>query len=245
MNLPNLPADLDRAKLPRHIALIMDGNGRWAQERGLPRVAGHRKGVEVLKNILRCCRDWGIPTLTVYAFSTENWLRPHQEVDFLLVLFEQILKQELEEMCREGVKIQFIGDLSPLPPSLCAEMHRSMEATAHNQAIHFNVAINYGSRHEIVSVCRQIATKVKSAHMDPQLIDEQLIRQHLYTGEQQDPDLLIRTSGEMRLSNFLLWQLAYTEMYFTPTLWPDFNRQELHRALLEFQRRQRRYGKVC
>jgi undecaprenyl diphosphate synthase len=170
---------------------------------------------------------------------------PHQEVDFLLVLFEQILKQELEEMCREGVKIQFIGDLSQLPPSLCAEMHRSMEATAHNQAIHFNVAINYGSRHEIVSVCRQIATKVKSAHMDPQLIDEQLIRQHLYTGEQQDPDLLIRTSGEMRLSNFLLWQLAYTEMYFTPTLWPDFNHQELHRALLEFQRRQRRYGKVC
>lgn len=244
MSLAKLPTDLDRSKLPQHIALIMDGNGRWAQERGLPRVAGHRKGVEVLKDTLRCCRDWGISTLTVYAFSTENWLRPHQEVDFLMVLFEQILKQELQEMQREGVKIQFMGDLSQLPASLSAEIDRSTRATTDNTGIRFNVAINYGSRHEIVSVCREIATKVKLAHLDTESIDEALITKHLYTGDQQDPDLLIRTSGEIRLSNFLLWQLAYSEMYFTQTLWPDFSRHELHRALQEFQKRQRRYGKV-
>lgn len=239
-----LPSDLDAQKLPQHIAVIMDGNGRWAQKRGLPRIVGHRQGVAVLKDILRCCRDWGIGALTVYAFSTENWHRPHQEVDFLMVLFEHMLRQELEEMQREGVRLQFVGDLEGLPVSLQQEIVRSQMATQHNHGIRFNVAINYGSRHEIVRMCRQIAEKVKSHELDPQDIDEELIAQHLDTANHRDPDLLIRTSGEMRLSNFLLWQMAYTEMYFTETLWPDFNRHELHRALKEYQNRHRRFGKI-
>jgi len=222
----------------------MDGNGRWAKERGLPRIAGHRQGVEVLKDILRCCRNWGIQCLTVYAFSTENWHRPHHEVDFLMVLFEQMLRQELRELQREKVRLQFVGDLDALPDSLCREMHRAVQLTRHNQGIQFNVAINYGSRHEIVRMCRQIAEKVQHQQMQPQDIDENVISQHLYTANHSDPDLLIRTSGEMRLSNFLLWQMAYTEMYFTDTLWPDFGRKELYLAIKDYQSRDRRFGKV-
>ncbi|MFN3926891.1 MAG: isoprenyl transferase [Pseudanabaenaceae cyanobacterium] len=242
--MDRLPSDLDAHHLPQHIAVIMDGNGRWAQKRGLPRIIGHRKGVEVLKDILRCCRDWGIAILTVYAFSTENWHRPQQEVDFLMVLFEHMLRQELAEMQQEGVRLQFVGDLEPLPASLRQEIAHAQAVTQTNQGIRFNVAINYGSRHEIVRVCRQIAYKVQSHQLQPEDIDENLIAQHLDTANHTDPDLLIRTSGEMRLSNFLLWQMAYTEMYFTPTLWPDFNRHELHLALKEYQSRHRRFGKV-
>jgi undecaprenyl diphosphate synthase len=222
----------------------MDGNGRWAQERGLPRIAGHRRGVEVLKEVLRCCRDWGIQCLTVYAFSTENWHRPPHEVDFLMVLFEQMLRKELEELQRQKVRIQFMGDLDALPSSLYQEIDRAVRLTRHNSGICFNVAINYGSRHEIVRVCRQIAEKVQHHQIQPEDIDENVINQHLYTASHSDPDLLIRTSGEMRLSNFLLWQMAYTEMYFTETLWPDFGRKELYLAIKDYQRRDRRFGKV-
>jgi undecaprenyl diphosphate synthase len=200
--------------------------------------------VEALKDILRCCKDWGIAALTVYAFSTENWGRPAHEVDFLMVLFEQMLRRELEEMCREGVRISFVGDLESLSKPLRHEIERSQIATLHNQAIHFTVAINYGSRREIIKVCRQIAEAAKSGEIDPENIDENLFEQHLYTAGNHNPDLLIRTSGEMRLSNFLLWQMAYTEMYFTDVLWPDFSRQELHRALIDYQERDRRFGKV-
>ena len=242
--LTTLPPDLDSQRLPQHIAIIMDGNGRWAKERGLPRIAGHRKGVEVLKDILRCCRDWGIKCLTVYAFSTENWHRPHHEVDFLMVLFEHMLHQELGELQREKVRIQFVGDLEALPRSLYQEIVRAVCLTRSNLGIQFNVAINYGSRHEIVRMCRQIAEKVRLQQIQPQDIDENVISQHLYTASHSDPDLLIRTSGEMRLSNFLLWQMAYTEMYFTETLWPDFGREELHLAIKDYQRRDRRFGKV-
>ena len=242
--LQTLPPDLDRQRLPQHIAVIMDGNGRWAKQRSLPRIAGHRQGVEALKDILRCCKDWGIAALTVYAFSTENWGRPAHEVDFLMVLFEQMLRRELEEMCREGVRISFVGDLESLSKPLRHEIERSQIATLHNQAIHFTVAINYGSRREIIKVCRQIAEAAKSGEIDPENIDENLFEQHLYTAGNHTPDLLIRTSGEMRLSNFLLWQMAYTEMYFTDVLWPDFSRQELHRALIDYQERDRRFGKV-
>ena len=236
-----LPDDLDPRCLPNHVAVIMDGNGRWANRRGLPRVAGHRQGAKVLKELLRCCKDWGIKALTAYAFSTENWRRPTSEVDFLMVLFEKMLRKELKEMHREGVRIRFIGDLSELSPSLQKEIKRAMDETAHNTAIDFNVAINYGSRNEIVQACQQVAQKVERGELSADAIGEETISQHLYTAG-SDPDLLIRTSGEQRLSNFLLWQLAYTEMYFTQAFWPDFDRGEFHRALQTYQGRDRRFG---
>jgi undecaprenyl diphosphate synthase len=242
--LQTLPPDLDCQRLPKHIAVIMDGNGRWAKQRGLPRILGHRQGVDVLKDLLRCCKDWGIGALTAYAFSTENWGRPTEEVDFLMLLFERILHQELEEMHKEGVRITFVGDLEPLPKSLQAEIRESMVATAENRGIHFTVGINYGSRHEIVQVCRQLAQQVQSQQLSPEQIDEQLFTKHLFTADTVDPDLLIRTSGEMRISNFLLWQIAYAEIYFTDVLWPDFNRQEFHQSLLAYQQRDRRFGKI-
>jgi undecaprenyl diphosphate synthase len=236
-----LPATLSPQGMPKHVAVIMDGNGRWANERGLPRIAGHRQGAKVLKDLLRCCKDWGIGALTAYAFSTENWSRPTTEVNFLMVLFEKMLRKELKEMHKEGVRIRFIGDLSGLSPSLQREMARAMEETAHNSAIDFNVAINYGSRSEIVHACQQVAQKVEKGELASADVSEDLISQHLYTAG-CDPDLLIRTSGEQRLSNFLLWQLAYTEMYFTNAFWPDFDRGEFHQALLTFQKRDRRFG---
>jgi len=242
--LRSLPADLDRQRLPRHVAAIMDGNGRWAHQQGLPRIAGHRQGAIALKELLRCCKDWGIAALTVYAFSTENWQRPRGEVNFLMTLFEHLLRKELAEMQQEEVRIRFIGELSVLPRSLRAQVEQAMIQTAGNQAIQFNVAMNYGSRRELVRVCRQIAEQVQQGNVAPATIDEALIEKFLYTAESPDPDLLIRTSGEMRLSNFLLWQLAYTEIYFTNTLWPDFNRAEFHQALLDYQNRERRFGKT-
>ncbi|GAB4243011.1 MAG: polyprenyl diphosphate synthase [Stanieria sp.] len=242
--LSDVTTNLDLQKLPQHVAVIMDGNGRWAKSRGLPRIEGHRRGANTLKEILRVCKDWGIKTLTAYAFSTENWGRPVTEVKFLMVLFERLLRKELTEMDEEGVCIKFIGDLSPLPESLQQEMYHSMEVTKNNTTIQFNVAINYGSRLEIVKACRTIAQKVQLGELSPEAIDENLISQYLYTCSSPDPDLLIRTSGEMRLSNFLLWQMAYTEIYVTETFWPDFNPSELKQALLSYQQRDRRFGKV-
>lgn len=244
MTLQQLPADLDSARLPKHVAVIMDGNGRWAKRQGLPRVMGHRRGVDSLKNLLRCCKDWGIGALTAYAFSSENWGRPLDEVNFLMTLFERVLRQELQEMMAENVKIRFVGNLQALPESLQAEISRSMAETRNNQGISFTVATNYGARQEIVHACRAIAEKVQQGLITPEQIDESMFARHLYTAELADPDLLIRTSGEMRLSNFLLWQVAYSELYVTNTLWPDFNRQEFHQALLAYQKRDRRFGKV-
>ncbi|MDX1977694.1 MAG: isoprenyl transferase [Pseudanabaenaceae cyanobacterium bins.68] len=243
-SLHMLPTDLDRHKLPQHVAVIMDGNGRWAKQRGLPRILGHRQGVDVLKDLLRCCKDWGIGALTAYAFSTENWGRPTEEVDFLMLLFERILRQELAEMHQEGVRITFVGDLEPLPPSLRSEIETSMVATAQNQGIHFTVGINYGSRDEIIRVCRRLAEQVQADQLTPQQINPEIFAQHLYTAGTADPDLLIRTSGEMRVSNFLLWQIAYAEIYFTEVLWPDFDRSQFHLALLAYQQRDRRFGKI-
>ena len=241
MNYVTLPADLNRQALPKHVAVIMDGNGRWANQRGLPRVAGHRQGAKTLKELLRCCKDWGIGALTAYAFSTENWRRPTSEVDFLMVLFEKMLRRELKEMHKEGVRIRFLGDLTQLSPSLQREIDRAMKETTNNTAVDFNVAINYGSRNEIVQACQQVAEKVEKREISAADVTEEIIDQHLYT-RGCDPDLLIRTSGEQRLSNFLLWQLAYTEMYFTDVFWPDFDRTEFHRALMTFQERDRRFG---
>jgi undecaprenyl diphosphate synthase len=239
-----LPPDLDRQHLPNHVAVIMDGNGRWANQKGFPRVIGHRQGVEALKGLLRCCKDLGIKALTAYAFSTENWSRPTEEVDFLMVLFERILRHESQELQEHDIRLTFAGDLEALPLSLQAEIHHSMQVTANNKAVHFTVAINYGSRHEIIKVCRKLAAKIQSGEIQLEQINEALFQQNLYTFGQSDPDLLIRTSGEMRLSNFLLWQMAYTELYFTEILWPDFHRTEFHKALLSYQNRDRRFGRT-
>ncbi|MDJ0569336.1 MAG: isoprenyl transferase [Pleurocapsa sp. MO_192.B19] len=241
--LTTLSANLNLVKLPQHVAVIMDGNGRWAKQKGLPRIEGHRRGASTLKEMLRYCKDLGIKTLTAYAFSTENWGRPIGEVNFLMTLFERLLQKELKEMEAEEVCINFIGDLSPLPRSLQQEMRHSMERTKNNQGVFFNVAINYGSRHEMVTACRNIAQKVQQGRISASDIDENTIAQHLYTSASPDPDLLIRTSGEMRLSNFLLWQLAYTEIYVTDTLWPDFDSEQFDRALEAYQQRDRRFGK--
>jgi undecaprenyl diphosphate synthase len=222
----------------------MDGNGRWARRQGMPRVMGHRRGVDTLKDLLRCCKDWGIGALTVYAFSTENWSRPAHEVEFLMTLFEQVLRRELAEMMAENVRVRFVGKLETLPRSLQEEIARSMADTAQNQDIQFTIATNYGGRQEIIQACRLIATQVQKGELSPDAIDENLFEQYLYTSGLSHPDLLIRTSGEMRLSNFLLWQMAYAEIYVTPTTWPDFDREAFHQALLSYQQRERRFGTV-
>ena len=243
-SLIELPSDLDQKRLPHHVAVIMDGNGRWARKRGLPRIVGHQKGVDALKNLLRCCDDWGVKVLTAYAFSTENWGRPLNEVEFLMTLFERVLRRELAEMMEENVKIRFLGDLTALPDSLQSEINHAMSETKNNQGIEFNVATNYGSRQEIIQACQAIAMAVKEDKLKLNDINEEIFENHLYTHGIINPDLLIRTSGEMRLSNFLLWQMAYAEIYVTSTLWPDFDRQKFHEALLDYQTRERRFGKL-
>lgn len=238
----SLPPDLNPQTLPDHVAVIMDGNGRWASHRGLPRIAGHRQGARTLKALLRCCKDWGIPVLTAYAFSTENWQRPLEEVTFLMRLFDRLLWQELDQLQAEGVQIQFLGDLSPLPDPLQRLMQTAMTLTAANRTIQFNVAVNYGARQELVLGCRRLAAQVAAGDITPEQIDETRLGQSLFTGHTPDPDLLIRTSGEQRLSNYLLWQLAYSELYFTEVLWPDFDRAAFHQALQAYQKRDRRFG---
>ncbi|MBW4454060.1 MAG: isoprenyl transferase [Nostoc indistinguendum CM1-VF10] len=242
--LQDLPTDLKREQLPQHVAVIMDGNGRWAKRQGLPRIMGHKRGVDALKDLLRCCQDWGIQALTAYAFSTENWKRPQEEVDFLMTLFQRVLRQELREMIEENVQIKFVGNLQALPQSLQKEISRSMAETHDNRGIRFSVATNYGGRQEIIQACQAIAKQVQQGLLQPDEINEQVFESHLYTAGITDPDLLIRTSGEMRLSNFLLWQMAYGEIYITDALWPDFDRAEFHRALCAYQQRERRFGKV-
>lgn len=239
-----LPACLDSGRLPAHVAVIMDGNGRWANQRGLPRVMGHRQGVEALKRTLRLCSDWGIGTLTAYAFSTENWSRPGEEVSFLMTLFEQVLARELEALQQEQVRIRFLGDLSALPDGLQALIAEATKRSADNSGIHFNVCTNYGSRSELVHATRALARRVHAGELDPEAIDENLLASELHTSGEVDPDLLIRTSGEHRLSNFLLWQLAYAEIHVTDVLWPDFDAEALTLALQDFQGRQRRFGGV-
>ncbi|MBR8828480.1 MAG: isoprenyl transferase [Gomphosphaeria aponina SAG 52.96 = DSM 107014] len=242
--LQELPVDLDQNRLPHHVAVIMDGNGRWAKKRGLPRIMGHQQGVDALKDLLRCCKDWGVPALTAYAFSTENWGRPLEEVDFLMTLFERVLRRELQEMMAENVKIRFVGNLESLPQSLQLEIDRGMKDTQNNRGIQFTVATNYGGRQEILQACKAIAAHVHQGLLHPDDINEELFESHLYTAGLSHPDLLIRTSGEMRLSNFLLWQMAYAEIYVTDTLWPDFDRTQFHLALSAYQHRERRFGKV-
>jgi undecaprenyl diphosphate synthase len=243
-SLIELPADLDCTQLPQHVAAIMDGNGRWAKRRGFPRMMGHKRGADALRDLLRCCKDWGIGALTVYAFSTENWGRSVEEVDFLMTLFENLFQIELAEMVAEEVKLEVVGNLDNVPSSLYKAIDLAKTATQHNQGVKFTVAINYGGRQEIVRACQTIATQVQQGIVEVADIDENLLSKHLHTADLPDPDLLIRTSGEMRISNFLLWQLAYAEIYVTDTLWPDFDRRAFHHALLNYQQRHRRFGKA-
>ncbi len=239
-----LPDHLDATRLPRHLAVIMDGNGRWAQQRHLPRVRGHQMGVQALKRLLQLCGHWGIPALTTYAFSTENWQRPDEEVNFLMALFEQVLKQELNELDEAQVRLRFLGNLDALPLGLQEHIAQATARTARHDRVHLNVCANYGGRHELVQVARHLAQDVRQGILDPHEITEARFAKLLLTAGDPDPDLLIRTSGEFRISNFLLWQLAYAEIHITDVLWPDFDQAALATALRDFQQRQRRYGAV-
>ena len=227
----------------QHIAIIMDGNRRWAKQKGLPSAFGHKKGVDALKTVMRACDDFGIKYLTVYAFSTENWNRKQEEVDFLMDLLGKTLENELQEMHENGVVINFIGDLTKLSPKLQKILANAVEVTKNNTGVRLQIAFNYGARDEMVHAVKHIAELVKSGEISADDIDENLISQSLYTKEIPNPDLLIRTGGEMRVSNYLLWQIAYAEFFVTKTLWPDFDKSALAQAVEEFHSRQRRYGK--
>ncbi len=228
-----------RAK-PRHVAIIMDGNGRWARARGLPRARGHHAGADNLRRVLRACTECDIEFVTLYAFSTENWRRPRREVRIIMDLLEIVIDRELEELVAEGVQIRHIGRLEGLAPFLQDKVRMAIQRTQHNRRLVVNLAFNYGGRHEITHAVRQIVAD----QIPVEDIDETLIRRYLYTGDQPDPDLIIRTSGELRVSNFLIWQGAYAEFYVTDTYWPDFDEQELQRALEAYAQRKRRYGQT-
>lgn len=233
--------DIDR-KIPRHVAIIMDGNGRWAQKRNLPRKMGHAEGCKVLEQTVRDAADIGIEYLTVYAFSTENWKRSEEEVSALMMLMGIYIKKLLKVAAEKNVKVVIIGEKSRFAPELVKGLNRLEHETRNNTRMVFAIAINYGSRDEICRSIKNMAEDVKNGVIEPSDITERMISSYLDTKEMPDPDLLIRTSGEMRLSNFLLWQLAYTEFYITDILWPDFNKQELENAIDSFNKRERRYG---
>ncbi|MEZ8217413.1 Undecaprenyl pyrophosphate synthetase [Candidatus Fervidibacteria bacterium JGI MDM2 SSWTFF-3-K9] len=235
---------LDKDRLPKHVAIIMDGNRRWAKQRGLPVLQGHRAGSRATRQVVEACVELGIPILTLYAFSTENWRRPSLEVQALLHLIEVTLKKERDELNANGVRVRHIGSKEGLPESLVRTLEETEEMTRNNSTLLLNVAINYGGRNELVRAVHSIAKKIKSGLLKPEDIDESVISAHLDTDGLPDPDLLIRTGNEWRISNFLLWQIAYTELYVTPTLWPDFSKREFLLALIDFQRRERRFGGI-
>ncbi len=229
-------------KPPRHIAIIMDGNGRWAKERGLPRLKGHERGAETVRAVTEECVALGVEFLTLYAFSTENWKRPDEEVGGLWVLLEHFLAQELPTMMKNGVRLRAIGRIHELPESTRAKLAETITATSANKATTLILALNYSSRIEIADAARALAAEAKDGKLDPAAITPDTLAARLYTAEYPDPDLLIRTSGEMRLSNFLLWQLSYAEFVITPKMWPDFSKQDLRGAIAEFHGRERRFG---
>ena len=240
----DLSKRIDKQKVPEHIAIIMDGNGRWATKKGLPRKYGHKRGVSVLKEILKTSKKLGCKVLTVYAFSTENWKRPPQEVDFLINLFSEVLKNEIDEIHQESIKLKFIGDISPFPETLKKILSNSESLTKNNNKFLLNVCVNYGGRQEIVKVAKELALKSFSGEIKPSEVNEELFNSELLTQGIKDPELLIRTSGEKRISNFLLWQLAYSEIYISDVLWPDFNEFEFLKAIIDYQSRNRRFGGI-
>ncbi len=233
------PAD---PKPPTHVAIIMDGNGRWAAARGLPRSLGHRKGADAVREVVKGCREMGIGYLTLYAFSSENWKRPASEVLDLMDLLRLYIRREIDELDRNGVRIRIIGERSRLAPDIVELVERAESRTAANRSLTLVIALNYGGQNEIVAACRRLAAEAAAGRLNPDDIDAAMFARHLETADIPDPDLVIRTSGEQRLSNFLLWQSAYAELAFVDTLWPDFGRPQLAAAVAEFQRRERRYG---
>ena len=230
------------AKIPRHIAIIMDGNGRWAREKGLARIRGHEQGAESVRAVLKACGEAGVEFLTLYAFSTENWKRPKAEVAALMKLLEHFLKKETPELMEQNVRLQAIGRITDLPASCQRELHRAIETTSKYTGVTLILALSYSGRLEIIDGVKSLIDSVEHGHIDKAMIDVEMFSKHLYTRYYPDPDLLIRTSGEMRISNFLLWQLSYTEMYVTPKMWPEFRREDLLDAINEYSKRQRRYG---
>ncbi len=233
-----LLGQLDLTALPRHVAVIMDGNGRWARKRRLPRVAGHRAGIDSVRETVEACARLELDVLTLYAFSKENWKRPRAEVDTLMALLQEFIRKELDRLARNNIRLQILGRVEDLPAGARRALDRALAATADNDGLCFNIALSYGGRTEIVDACRSLIREGVAAEE----VDEARISANLYTAGQPDPDLLIRTSGELRISNFLLWQIAYAEIWVTDTLWPDFRCRNLLQALLDFQQRERRYG---
>ena len=227
-------------RVPYHLAIIMDGNGRWARSRGMPRLAGHKAGVENMRRVLRACSEFGIKILTLYAFSTENWGRPESEVRGLMNILETVIDHELDDLDANGVQLRHLGKLDGLSPTLQDKVRAAIDRTRNNDRLTLNVAFNYGGREEIIQAVRRIVAD----GIPPDQIDEELISYYLYTGGAPDPDLIVRTSGELRVSNFLIWQGAYAEYYATPTYWPDFDKEELRKALVQYNGRERRFGLV-
>ncbi|GAB4400787.1 MAG: isoprenyl transferase [Anaerolineales bacterium] len=238
--MTDTPLNIPSEKIPQHVAMIMDGNGRWALQRGLPRLAGHKAGTENLRRVIRATVEFGVKYLTIYAFSTENWGRPAEEVNGLMLILQNVIDRELNELHNEGVQLRHIGRLERLDPAIQKKVLNAIELTKNNDRLILNVAFNYGGRDEIVNAIQHIIKDGIPAHE----VTDELVNRYLYTAGVPDPDLIIRTSGELRVSNFLIWQAAYSEWYITPTFWPDFDKEEYRRALEAFANRDRRYGKV-
>jgi undecaprenyl diphosphate synthase len=242
--MEDFKSQINAANLPNHIAIIMDGNGRWAEMKGKPRVFGHKNGVTSVKDVIEGCREIGVNYLTLYAFSTENWNRPKLEVKTLMALLVSSLKKELNTLIKNNIKLNTIGNIENLPEKAQVELAEVVEKTKNNTSLTLTLALSYGSREEIVNVIRNISKKVVNNQLAVEEINENIINNHLYTFSLPDVDLLIRTSGEKRISNFLLWQIAYAELYFTKTLWPDFRKENLFNAIVNYQQRERRFGKT-
>ncbi len=235
---------INSARLPKHIAIIMDGNGRWAKQKGFLRAFGHEEGTKAVRDVVEGCAEIGVNNLTLYAFSTENWSRPKREVDTLMRLLVNSLKKEIKTLTENNIKLKSIGNIDNLPKKAQKELQEVISKTAENTRMTLTLALSYGSREEIIHMVKDISEKVKNNEISPDAVDESIINQHLYTRNLPDVDLLIRTSGEQRISNFLLWQIAYAELYFTPILWPDFRRENLFEAIYNYQTRERRFGKT-
>ncbi|WP_034042934.1 isoprenyl transferase [Wocania ichthyoenteri] len=240
----NLKENIQTKTLPKHIAIIMDGNGRWAKQKGMLRAFGHENGTKSVRETVEASAELGIKNLTLYAFSTENWNRPKLEVQTLMKLLVSSLKKEIKTLQDNNIKLAAIGNLQTLPKKVYKELNEVIESTKSNNRMTLTLALSYGSREEILNTVKEISIKVKNNIISPEKIDESIINEHLYTQNLPDVDLLIRTSGEQRISNFLLWQIAYAELYFTSTLWPDFTKQHLYEAIIEYQKRERRFGKT-
>src|SRR5690606_18258378 len=243
-NQMDLLESIQSKPLPKHIAIIMDGNGRWAKQRGKLRTFGHENGAKSVKAVVEASAEIGIENLTLYAFSTENWKRPKIEVQTLMKLLISSIRKEMASLHKNNIKLSAIGTLSTLPANVHKELMEVIEKTKNNNRMTLTIALSYGSREELINTIKEISIKVKNNIISPEKIDESIINEHLYTQDLPDVDLLIRTSGELRISNFLLWQIAYAELYFTDILWPDFKKQDLYNAIIEYQKRERRFGKT-